>query len=156
MIYIGVDPGVNGGIAAIQEDDAFCKVIYTVPMPKVGNVVDFAAAADFLDFHNCIAYVEKVHSMPKQGVSTMFKFGFVTGGIYGVLATLKIPVMEVTPSQWKRFVLKGLDNKDKDSSAIFCRRMFPDVSLLATERSLKAHSGMADALCIAYYALKKH
>jgi crossover junction endodeoxyribonuclease RuvC len=81
----------------------------------------------------------------------MFKFGFVTGVMHGIISTLAIPLYLVTPQAWKKKILAGTA-KDKDAAIDYCRRVYPDVSLLATERSRKPHDGMADALCIARYA----
>src|SRR4029077_3369377 len=47
--------------------------------------------------------VERVHAMPKQGVSSTFKFGKGVGIIHGVAGALRLPVTLVTPTQWKAF-----------------------------------------------------
>lgn len=157
--YIGIDPGVNGGIAIIQNTDGNPEIVLAIRMPTMGKNVDFGEVASlfrYLDYETSIAYVEDVHAMPKQGVVSMFKFGFVTGGIHGVISALDIPLMVVRSSVWKNAVLRGLDKKDKQSSVVLCRRMFPDVSLLATKASNVPHTGIADAICIAYYALRYH
>jgi crossover junction endodeoxyribonuclease RuvC len=134
-----------------------------MPMPLAGSDVDFGFIADVL--YNryietspqvvCVAYVEKVGAMPKQGVTSMFNFGFVTGGVHGVLAAFAIPRYSVPPTEWKNVVLKGT-TKDKDAAVEYCRMAWPETNLLATPRSKKPHSGMADALCIAKYAQLTH
>ena len=45
--------------------------------------------------------VENVHAMPKQGVSSTFKFGMGVGIIHGVAGALRLPLTLVTPTQWK-------------------------------------------------------
>ena len=45
--------------------------------------------------------VENVHAMPKQGVSSTFKFGMGVGIIHGVAGALRLPMTLVTPNQWK-------------------------------------------------------
>jgi crossover junction endodeoxyribonuclease RuvC len=102
-----------------------------------------------------ICYIEKVSAMPKQGVTSMFNFGFSTGAIHGIVATLGIPRYLVTPQRWKNNILVGT-KKDKEAAIDYCRRAFPSVTLLATEKSRKPHSGMADAICIALYAYHFH
>jgi crossover junction endodeoxyribonuclease RuvC len=154
MIYIGIDPGKTGGIAIISE----CGVDAITPMIIAGKDIDLAATAEWIDYHvdedHAICYIEKVSAMPKQGVTSMFNFGFSTGAMHGIVATLGMPRYMVTAHQWKIKVLAGLDWKGNKGAAIdFCRRAYPDISLLATEKSRKPHSGMADALCIARYGL---
>ena len=102
-----------------------------------------------------ICYIENVSAMPKQGVVSMFNFGFSTGAIHGIMAAMSIPRHLVTPQAWKKLILSNTE-KDKKAAVDYCRRVYPDISLLATERSRKSHSGMADALCIARYALLTH
>ena len=153
MIYIGVDPGKSGGIAIISE----VGVEDITPMIIAGKDIDLAAIVDWLDYHllgdeHAIACIEKVSAMPKQGVVSMFSFGFSTGAMHGIIAAFGIPRHLVTPQAWKKSILSGT-KRDKDAAIDYCRRLYPDVSLLATEKSRKPHSGMADALCIARYAL---
>ena len=152
MNYIGIDPGKSGGIAIISE----VGVEAITPMIIAGKDLDSAAIADWLynslsDEH-ATCYIEKVSAMPKQGVVSMFKFGFSTGVMHGIIATLYISMQLVTPQAWKKKILAGT-KKDKDAAIDYCRRLYPDISLLATVRSRKPHSGMADALCIARYGL---
>ena len=152
-ICIGIDPGKSGGVAIIDGD-----IVLVTTMLLAGKDVDVAAMAGWIRDNtliynegNVIACIEKVHAMPGNGVSSMFKFGFVTGIMHGIIGTLGIPLHMVTPQAWKKNVLAGTP-KDKDAAIDFCRRVYPKVSLLATSRSRKAHSGIADALCIARHA----
>lgn len=157
MIFIGVDPGKTGGLAIVR--NGYCMGV--TPMLIAGKDVDFVEVAGWVRrmsaslCANAIAYIEKVHAMPKQGVTSMFKFGFVTGGVHGVLAALKIPRHLVTPHAWKKEILAGT-KKDKLAAIDYVRSAYPDISLLATPRSRKCHSGMADAVCIAEYGYRTH
>jgi len=153
MIYIGIDPGKSGGIAAI---DITRQSTHVTPVILSGKDVDAFAISEWIIHilkgrNNIVACIEKVHAMPGQGVTSMFKFGFVTGVMHGIIRTLGIPLHLVTPQAWKKEILAGTP-KDKDAAIDYCRRVYPNVNLLATPRSRKPHSGMADALCIAKYA----
>ena len=90
----------------------------------------------------CVA-IERVHSMPKQGVASSFKFGMGFGIWLGILAALRLPHELVTPQAWKKLMLAGMP-KEKDASRQRAMQLFPDVDL-----SLKRHHGRADALLIA-------
>ena len=151
MYYIGVDPGKSGGIAIIRHDE-----IVVTPILLSGKDIDIYAMTKWIRnetymLPKTVACIEKVHAMPGQGVSSMFKFGFVTGVMHGILGALEIPIHLVTPQAWKKKILVGT-SKDKTAAAEYCSRVYPKISLLATERSRKPHSGMADAICIARYA----
>ena len=157
-IFIGIDPGKSGGIATINTT---LDTIEITPMILSGKDVDALKIAEWIIHNtgfpegNSIACIEKVHAMPGQGVTSMFKFGFVTGVMHGIIRTLGIPLHLVTPQAWKKEILAGTP-KDKEAAIDFCRRIYPQVNLLATERSRKPHSGIADALCIARYAKEKY
>ena len=147
---IGIDPGQKGGIAAIGENDRWIK-----PMPD--TIVE---TSNFLgSFHSKIlgddvllAVVEKVHAMPKQGVSSTFKFGVGYGAILGILTTLEIPFIEVTPQTWMKTVFVGHPwKKQKKYSTIWAPKRWPDVDFKASDRCRVVHDGMTDAACLAEY-----
>jgi hypothetical protein len=152
--FIGIDPGLGGGIAIIYTNGSLPEVY---PMPMAGKDLDLTKLANILTMRDIItvAVIENVHAMPGQGVTSMFKFGFVTGAVHGVLAALGIPRYLVSPQTWKKTILADTA-KDKLAAIDWCSRTYPNVSLLATTRSKKAHSGMADALCMVHYAKLKY
>ena len=146
MIYIGIDPGKSGGYADIQ-DSGF----ETFPWDDaqfIGHMRKLVATGEGL-----MACLEKVGAMPGQGVNSMFTFGKAAGFIEGVLAALGIGVQLVPPGTWKKeFSLIG---KDKAASIEVCKRLFPGVNLLATDKCRKDSDGMAEALLMAEYARRK-
>lgn len=90
--------------------------------------------------------------MPGQGVTSMFSFGLNFGWIQGMLTAYGIPFELVRPQKWKKeYSITG----DKNTSIAVCKRLFPDVSLLPTERCRKESDGMAEALLMAEYARRK-
>lgn len=147
--YVGIDPGKKGAIAIIRESS-----VDVLPFPLAGKNIDIAVISNWLyqklESNHPVVYIEKVHAMPKQGVSAMFTFGFTAGIMYGIITTLAFPLFEVSPITWKKHVLRDT-GKDKDAAIEFCRRAFPTVSLIPKGCRVP-HSGIADALCIAYYA----
>ena len=148
-LFIGIDPGKNGGIATINAEDNFAVT---------GTYSDKSLIDTCEYIHNCydpqevMCCLEKVGAMPGQGVVSMFSFGQSVGYIKGVLESFRIPYQEITPQKWKREF--GLSS-DKAVSAEVCRKLFPDISLLATPRCKKTHDGMAEALLMAEYARRK-
>ena len=141
--FIGIDPGKSGGIAVIEDGQA-----RTVPYSdkELGRVMAWYCT------HGVICCLEKVGAMPGQGVTSMFNFGVSYGYIKGVLESYGIPYQEIPPQRWKKEF--GL-NSDKAASVDVCRKLFPEVNLLATPRCKKPHDGMAEALLMAEYARRK-
>lgn len=144
-LFIGIDPGKSGGIAVINTED---KSSWTVAYSDEKLLQILSRATK----HSAICCLEKVGAMPGQGVVSMFNFGKAYGYIKGVLEAFNIPYQEITPQKWKKEF--GLSS-DKAASVEVCRRLFPDVELLATPRCKKPHDGMAEALLMAEYARRK-
>lgn len=124
---------------------------------KVARAFD---AGEFLDLINELMHaqqaarccLEKVSSMPGQGVASTFTFGMNFGWIKGVLELGEIPYQEIRPQQWKKeFSL----NSEKAKSIEVCRRLFPDVDLKRTPKCRIPHDGIAEALLMAEYARRK-
>ena len=141
MNYIGIDPGKKGGFAIISEDHIYC-------MPWDDD--DFVRYMGCVG-EPCIVCLEHVSAMPKQGVTSMFNFGVSFGFIQGVLTAFGIPFELVKPQKWK----KEFSISDKNESIAVCKRLFPDVSLLPTERFRLPSDGMAEALLMAEYARRR-
>lgn len=149
MIYIGIDPGKNGGIAFIQTNQKELIIYKT-------HVFEESVLITLLKHftpNNCRCILEQVHAMPKQGVSSTFNFGMNFGFIQGVLKTYRIPFELVSPQKWKKEF--GVTS-DKNTSIEVCKRLFPYVNLKATERCKKDHDGMAEALLMAEYGRRHY
>lgn len=152
MIYIGIDPGQTGAVATACYFNHHPRRLWAVyDWPG-----DESSAADLLRDElktlndvvpsiHCFAALEDVHSMPKQGVASTFKFGTNFGIWRGILAALEIPFILVRPQQWKKRF--NLNKKDKMESLYAARRQWPQLEL-----HLKKHHGRADALWLALYA----
>lgn len=154
--FIGVDPGLSGGIAIALADHT---IVLAEAMPLAGNDLDLTTICkmiwEWIEDYDAVACIEKVSSMPHQGVASMFKFGFGTGSIHGILAAFNVPRHLVSPVEWQKFVLQGLNKGDKTIAISYVARVYPYVDMLPTTRSKKPSSGIADAVCIARYASYK-
>ena len=158
MIYIGIDPGKNGGIAVIGYENKQEKNKRKIDVYVYQDDILIKLVKDFAYFRNVlkeesICYLEQVHAMPKQGVSSTFNFGMNFGFIQGVLKAYEIPYELVTPQKWKK---EFSCTSDKNTSIEVCKRLFPNVNLKATDRCRKDHDGMAEALLIAEYGRRHY
>lgn len=149
MRIIGIDPGIKGGLAQV-DTIAGRFTVASFPTMSDKNDYDVEALADRI--RGCgpdMAYLEQVHSMPRQGVSSTFFFFFGKGyGILiGILSTLEVPIVYVTPQKWKKhFNLSS----DKDESQALATQLYPN---LAPAWKLKKHNGRAEAALIAGYGI---
>lgn len=149
MIYIGIDPGKNGGIAVlrVRHDQVVSTSAYVFDESSLINILDEVKS------YCCKCTLEHVHAMPKQGVSSTFNFGMNFGFIQGVLKAYDIPYELVTPQKWKK---EFSCTSDKNTSIEVCKRLFPNVNLKATDKCKKDHDGMAEALLIAEYGRRHY
>lgn len=145
-IIVGIDPGQSGGIALIHPSGNVASWV----MPLAGKEIDGHEVANYLrGLTPLTVFIEKVHSMPKQGLSSTFKFGMGYGLVIGICEALEIPYRLVTPQAWKKVVLSGTA-KDKDAAISFVRRAYPSVDMTPGKKRVP-HDGIADAVCIAEY-----
>lgn len=140
MIFAAIDPGaVNAAIAVFHGPTP----VMVDDIRTANNLIDpVALAAALRDMQVTHVVVENVHAMPKQGVSSTFKFGLGTGIIRGVVGALRLPLTLVTPHQWKAFhTLPSL----KEASRALAIRKWPE---LQAQLSRKKDADRAEALLI--------
>lgn len=157
MLFLGIDPGASGAVALINGDAPATfwdtPVVHIKSGKKTKTEMDAAAAAALLsnigrDYGDSVfVTIEKVNSMPGQGVASMFSFGKNFGTWLGILAALKIPHQQVSPVSWKKSMMPDM-GKNKDASRVKAMQLFP---ISQRDLYLKKHHGRADALLIAEY-----
>ena len=90
-----------------------------------------------------VCVIERVSAMPRQGVSSTFKFGTAYGIQRAVPAALGWPVEHVTPQHWKRAMRLSADKDESRRRAI---ELWPTV---ADRFARKRDDGRAEAALIA-------
>lgn len=141
--YLGIDIGVNGGVAVLDETGLLVELFKT---PETRKEFQEKLGA-YTDLHSmCI--LEKVHSQPQNGGKANFTFGQTVERVFYTLELCKIPHQEVTPQTWlKTYMLK----KDKEESSTAwknrlknrAQQLFPNAKVTLWN---------ADALLIAEFA----
>ena len=152
MRIIGIDPGLSGGIAVL--DDLKIFDMFDMPIMSEGkknkNQLNSAQLVNIIKKHivsgNTFVIVEQVSAMPGQGVTSMFNFGQTFGSIKGICAALNLPIFYVRPTKWKKHF--ELINSSKDASRTKVIEMYPSISGRLTK---KKDVNKADAILIARY-----
>lgn len=155
-IFIGIDPGLNGGFAALFPEE---NKLIILPMPLIGDkdydVVKLASMFKNIkaDPKDVFVTIEKQMALPGQGLTSTLKTGTGFGLLIGIVAALEIPYQIIPPQKWQRQIFVGLPAKQdtKVSSEIMAKRLFPSEDFLKTGRCKKASDGLTDAACIAEY-----
>lgn len=151
---LGIDPGFSGAIAVIDPRARRILDLYDMPLmartksafkksenrkavdlPRLSALIQSAILVHGIS----TAVVEDVGAMPGQGTVSMFRFGFYSGAIHGILAALGIRVVLQKPAVWKaRMNL----SRDKQLSISLAKKLFP---LDSHHFTLKGHDGRAEA-----------
>lgn len=149
MIYVGIDPGLSGGIAAVSDlgvpllhakmpaTDADLLALLRANWGGWGG--SEVALQQMRGRWRCC--VELVHSSPQMGVRSAFTFGRGFGAILMALAAVKLPYDLVSPAKWQT-AMQCRSKGDKNVTKRRAQQLFPDVTI--------THA-IADALLIAEY-----
>ena len=153
MRIIGIDPGLSGAIAILENN----KVLGIFDMPvmsegkknkrQLNSAMLVSMIKENVDLSLEVSVVvEQVNAMPGQGVTSMFNFGQTFGAIKGVCAALELPIFFVRPSKWKKHF--ELINSSKDASRTKVIEMYPKLS---NQLSKKKDVNKSDAILIARF-----
>ena len=140
-IFIGIDPGIKGGIAVIYEDNYFVK---PTPNTVAEMAQEIISLKDIGPNTQKFAIIEAVHSMPGNSGRSMFTFGMNYGQWIGILATLKIPYIQVTPHKWQKWYgsMPKVRKDRKNHLKHLAQQRFPNAKINLTT---------ADAMLICNY-----
>lgn len=148
---MGIDPGKSGSIAVIDDSTSTrCSPLLCMRLNEpTREIADFLDIAIGPDPAQC--YIEKVHAMPKQGVTSSFTFGESYGMIQGLLAAnRRIRYERVTPQKWQQ-AMQCLTKGDKNVSKARAMELFPDGYWDLQGNPHKIIHAVADAILIAEY-----
>ncbi len=154
-MIIGIDPGKGGALVLLAEDGGFVDHLL-MPTMKVGKStrVNGAAIGAWVRAKRELypgrlhAFLERVASMPKQGVASTFSFGHAAGTVEGVIAGAGIPLTLVSPAEWKKSA--KLIGTLKDAARSRAIQLYPDLRNLD---AIGKGQAIADAILIGRHGL---
>lgn len=152
---IGIDPGLSGAIAVLDTEMNDLVTVFDMPLSRIKGRKDVLDGyslnlmlSPFMSRTHFVI-IEEVNAMPKQGVVSTFRFGFVTGIVHGIVASYLTEIKTVKPSIWK--ILMNLTH-DKDHSRNSAIKIFPPHSQLF---SRKKDDGRAEAALLAVFGKER-
>ena len=170
MIFLGVDPGLTGGVASLSGDGKLITISdYAkddsgrVCSQSLSNII--SAIKDFHGGEDIICCLEKSQAMPGQGVVGMFNYGCTYGITYSTLKLSGAEIIEISPQKWKKEFDLNSNKKagiirTKEDSVEKAIELFPsrEASLRRVKKSggyVMLH-GRSDALLIAEYCRRNY
>lgn len=170
-IWIGIDPGFNGALAALHSDGR----LELLPMPTSYVRNKNKPMKTFIDGPTIKAWlralglpniklvlIEKAIVLPRQGLVSGSQFVGGQRYITGLCHGLDLNCEEILPGQWKRVMGLGKGNLgDKKAVSIAkCKELFPDADIrkpsMDKRRRLRADShDLAEAALLAWFARER-
>jgi hypothetical protein len=151
---VGIDPGKSGCVAFLEGQDV---VLHSCPIILNGKKREYDERAMASIIKNAawtgtkMIFMEKVHAMPGQGVTSMFSFGQGFGIWLGILSCFDIPYELVSPQRWKRDMMADIPGEDnKAKSIIAAKILFPQANI-----KWKKDHNLAEALLIAEWGRRR-
>lgn len=156
---IGVDPGLDGGIAALTLDGVTLDARPMPTLPGKRRSVDarevfgWLAAIEAANPIRLVA-VEHVTAMRTWGVTATFEFGCGFGRVLAVVESRSLALELVRPARWQKSILGAVPKGQTKPAAIaYAARRFPGSAFNgAGPRTKRPHDGVCDALCLAEFA----
>lgn len=164
MLTVGIDVGITGAIAALDDEEQLVGVD-DLPVMVHGSA-KWIDAEELLQVIRGFreryarsdrpvrAIVEHVHAMPKLGTVAANSKGMTMGSVLAALQLAGVSIELVAPQSWKRALglisPQATDAQKKRASLTKARMLFPTAQL-----DLAKHHNRAEALLIAHWAVRQ-
>tara|TARA_A100001015_G_scaffold304344_1_gene395400 strand:- start:1096 stop:1575 length:480 start_codon:yes stop_codon:yes gene_type:complete len=154
MIIMGIDPGTSGGISIVEtKNHKLPQIVFFLKMPSISmygkKIVDTNKLYKSISIYKIdISIIEKVHAMPRQGVTSSFQFGRSLGAVEAISYLVSKRVDYVAPAVWKKYLGVGSSKKD---SLDMARLKFGNNSVWEK----KSNDGIAEASLLVLFWISK-
>jgi hypothetical protein len=158
MIYIGIDNGLSGGLAAVHPNGYTPHLLAMPTRGKArGNELDAEAVYKWIrsiaaETSESIAVILETPGKFSKGVQAISSMWDSYGALRAVCEVMGLRHHRITPQQWQKVMLPGCAKGDTKPAALQkVRQLWPEETWLATPRSSKPHEGLIEAALIAEY-----
>lgn len=171
MLFLGVDPGLDGALVVINHE-GHVDVVFDTPtqeiekssggkkrvylLPQIYEILrKIKQTAVETGEQIRIVGVEQTNAMPARnkdgtprpgGAASMFSMGYGLAVWHMGLACVGLPMGSVVPRTWKAFF--GISGSDKHASVFRCQQALPETVQYLTKVK---HHNRAEAFLIAEY-----
>jgi hypothetical protein len=154
MRIAAIDPGLSSAAAILEDIGGTVVLVSLIDLPVAGEGakrrLDAYTFARWLqDNGPSCGFVEAAQSMPRQGVSSVFRYARCAGAIEGVIAANGIPLTLIQPRAWKGYFRLSASKEDARARAI---QLLPAAA--AQLQRVKDHH-RAECILLGIYGLAK-
>jgi len=147
-VYIGIDLGKEGAVAALTETESGWDVL-VLPLPlREDRDLDAVALYKMLSHYEGVA-----KSIWWEATFRPNSLVRMQGAVDAVASLIDAPAAAVAVVTWKKAIL-GENTNDKERSLAWVRSRFLGVNLRRTARSRVDSHDFAEAICIGAYGAK--
>ena len=136
MRYIGIDPGVSGGIVQLDSDGDLITFAMPDSTKFMFNLIKQLTKGDHF------ICIEKVWAQPNNGSKQAFTFGYNVGQLHLCLEYNDANILFLTPRKWqtyfKLFGIKGKKPLLDYASERFKEKRYPRLTLKTCDAALLA------------------
>ena len=154
MIAVGIDPGKSGGLVVIHSRNYECS-LHKCPSTtqEMASLLRTAKNSAFADNLPILVAIEKVHAFPTDARSSAFKFGMNYGMWLGIIGSLNIPLVKVTPQMWMKSYapLPKIKQERKKKIKEIATEIFEDIY----NNEKRITYAISDAALIALWCLER-
>ena len=147
-LFIGVDPGMNGGITFITKDMDL-EEAKAIRCPKTAHDMAISLQVGISQYapSDVIFFIEHVWSFPRDGRVSAFRFGYNYGLWKGIASANELTMYNVPPRNWMKHydMPEGLQPRERKRwLKDYAAKLFPNI---------KITFNTSDSVLIAKYAL---
>jgi len=137
MIYIGIDPGLMGGITVMNGNE-----VNVYMMPKTEQDI-MMLLRGWSNSTKCI--IEAQHAFPGMAAKAQWSFAQHYGFLRGCLVSLQIPFIEVSPQKWMSYF--GLKKSKEEDKKTYKKRILQKAQNLYPQSSVALQTADSLMLC---------
>jgi hypothetical protein len=173
--YVGIDPGLGGGIAVLKDGGKTVSLkktpVFAALKKKIlggmatkttqkarydiysmVHVAESFARGEAVDLEILIEKQQSLGPAAMGGAYQEFVTGYGYGIWIGILSTLRLPFREISPRDWQATMLAAVEGKDtKEKSRAAAAQIWPAVDFRKSGRARLADHGLTDAVLLAEY-----
>jgi hypothetical protein len=157
--FIGLDPGLHGGIALIGGKEPFVQntPIFSIKTgKKMKTYYDMPIIKQILqDLAPDMVCLEKSQAYPDQGSVSNWSTGYGYGLWQGILVGMGIKFQIVHPRTWQKEFFFGMSGDSKALSYTVACQLFPEYTKFLTGPRGGKLDGCSDSLLLAEWGRRK-
>lgn len=180
MYVLGIDPGLKGALCVLSKEG----IIEVIKMPtttrphRKGNYIDVEKVDNFISKYrplfaseytdNYIQHIsiERQFILRSQGMSSGSKTMYQSGILYGLCYSHCYSLEEVNAKDWQKAIFSKVDESKIKTYSSYTHTKLKSIAyveqtyglnyLFTSSRQSVPSDGLADAICIASFALEQN